>query len=82
MKEDFFVGEGGGAGRGGLNFFGKGQRGLPTFWTDEGSRGGLSKNSVDVGRGILKKFAHLKNVLCSPCSIHNECSLSIALKNR
>ena len=73
---------GGGGGERGSQFFGKGQGGLPTFWTDEGSRRGLSKNSVDVGRGILKKFAHLKNLLCSPCSIHNECSLSIALKNR
>ena len=73
---------GGGGGERGSQFFGKGQGGLPTFWTDEGSRGGLSKNSNDVGRGILKTFAHLKNLLCSPCSIHNECSLSIALKNR
>ena len=53
MKEDFFFGGGGGKVS---NFSERDKRDLPIFFTDEGSRRGLSKNSVDVGEGNLKKF--------------------------
>ena len=44
----------------------------------------MSKNSVDVGGDLKKNCPFEKYPLPSPphCSIHNECSLSIALNNR
>ena len=62
--------KGGGRGEGEDIFNGKGG--------SSGQEVGLSKNSVWC-RGILKKFAPFKNILCSPCSTHYEYSL--VLKN-